>query len=286
MPRAQQRILTEQRPVRQYQTGEGVLITMEEIERFLSLYESMDRAEGTIKFYRRKLTRFYRDLPEDKRIRHGFMESWRESLLKEYAPASVNASQSAVNAFLDYIGHREYQLVGQIKEEKLPQPELSRAEYLHLLHTAKALGNEKVYLLIKLFACTGFFVKELPNLTVEAVREGKVVCYQNRVKQAVTIPSCVQKELLDFAERNGISSGAIFRTRSGQSIKRTYIPILMKPVCEAARIDDSRATPQSLRRLYFSTRAGIESNIALLVEQAMERQLEQEQLDVGWKEDH
>jgi integrase/recombinase XerD len=41
-----------------------------------------------------------------------------------------------------------------------------------------------------------------------------------------------------------------------------------------------------LRRLYFSTRAGIESNIALLVEQAMERQLEQEQLAVGWEEDH
>lgn len=152
------------------------------------------------------------------------------------------------------------------------------------MHTAKTLGNEKVYLLIKLFACTGFFVKELPNLTVEAVREGKVVCYQNRVKQAVAIPMCVQKELLSFAERNRITSGAIFRTRSGQSIKRTYIPILMKPVCEAARIDDSRATPQSLRRLYFSTRAGIESNIALLVEQAMERQLEQEQLSVGWNE--
>ena len=284
MPSARQRVMSEERMVRQRQPGEGTLITMEEIERFLALYESLDRAEGTIKFYRRKLTQFYEDLPEDKRIRHGFMESWRESLLKRYAPASVNASQSAANAFLDYIGHREYQLVGQIKEEKPPQPELSRAEYLHLLHTAKALGNEKVYLLIKLFACTGFFVKELPNLTVEAVREGKVVCYQNRVKQAVTIPACVQKELLDFAERNGITSGAIFRTRSGQSIKRTYIPILMKPVCEAAKIDDSRATPQSLRRLYFSTRAGIESNIALLVEQAMERQLEQEQLAVGWDE--
>ncbi len=284
MPSARQRVMSEERMVRQRQPGEGTLITMEEIERFLALYESLDRAEGTIKFYRRKLTQFYEDLPEDKRIRHGFMESWRESLLKRYAPASVNASQSAANAFLDYIGHREYQLVGQLKEEKPPQPELSRAEYLHLLHTAKALGNEKVYLLIKLFACTGFFVKELPNLTVEAVREGKVVCYQNRVKQAVTIPACVQKELLDFAERNGITSGAIFRTRSGQSIKRTYIPILMKPVCEAAKIDDSRATPQSLRRLYFSTRAGIESNIALLVEQAMERQLEQEQLAVGWEE--
>ena len=284
MPRAQQRVLTEQRPMRQHRVSEGILISLDDIEQFLALYESLNRTEGTVKFYRRKLTQFYGALPEDKRLRHGFMENWRVSLLKKYKPASVNASQSAVNAFLDYIGHREYQLVGQIKEEKPPQPELSRTEYLHLLHTAKTLGNEKVYLLIKLFACTGFFVKELPNLTVEAVRAGKVVCYQNRVKQAVVIPACVQKELLSFAERNGISSGPIFRTRSGQAIKRTYIPILMKPVCEAARIDDSRATPQSLRRLYFSTRAGIESNIALLVEQAMERQLEQEQLSVGWDE--
>lgn len=59
---------------------------------------------------------------------------------------------------------------------------------------------------------------------------------------------------------------------------------MMKPICEAAQISDSRATPQSLRRLYFSTRAGIESNVALLVEQAMERQLEQEQLSIGWNE--
>ena len=285
MPRAQQRVMSEQRPV-QHRAGKGTLITLEEIEQFLTLYESLDRTEGTIKFYRRKLLRFYQDLPEDKRIRYGFLEKWREALLKEYKPASVNAFLSAVNAFLDYIGHREYQLVGQLREEKPPQPELSRAEYLHLLHTAKALGNEKVYLLIKLFACTGLFAKELPNLTVEALREGKVLCYQNRVKQIVAIPACIQKELLSFTERNGIGSGPVFRTRSGRAINRTYVPILMKPVCEAARIPDGRANPQALRKLYLSTRAGIESNIALLVEQAMERMMEQEQLSIGWDGDY
>ena len=284
MPRAQQRVMSEQRPV-QHRAGKGTLITLEEIEQFLTLYESLDRTEGTIKFYRRKLLRFYQDLPEDKRIRYGFLEKWREALLKEYKPASVNAFLSAVNTFLDYIGHREYQLEGQLREEKPPQPELSRAEYLHLLHTAKALGNEKVYLLIKLFACTGLFAKELPNLTVEALREGKVLCYQNRVKQIVAIPACIQKELLSFTERNGIGSGPVFRTRSGRAINRTYVPILMKPVCEAARIPDGRANPQALRKLYLSTRAGIESNIALLVEQAMERMMEQEQLSIGWDGD-
>ena len=34
----------------------------------------------------------------------------------------------------------------------------------------------------------------------------------------------------------------------------------------------------------LSARAGIKSNISLLVEQAMERMLEQEQFSVGWEE--
>ena len=60
MPRAQQRVMSEQRPV-QHRAGKGTLITLEEIEQFLTLYESLDRTEGTIKFYRRKLLRFYQD---------------------------------------------------------------------------------------------------------------------------------------------------------------------------------------------------------------------------------
>ena len=46
----------------------------------------------------------------------------------------------------------------------------------------------------------------------------------------------------------------------------------------------SKGNPKSLRKLYLSTRSGIESNIALLVEQAMERMIEQEQFSVGWEE--
>ena len=59
--------MSEERPAQQHRSGEGTLITVEEIEQFLALYESLDRAEGTIKFYRRKLTQFYEDLPVDKR---------------------------------------------------------------------------------------------------------------------------------------------------------------------------------------------------------------------------
>ena len=284
MPKARQHILSE-RPLRQYRVAEVTMVAQEDVERFLTDYGQLDRAEGTYYFYRRKLWKFYEDLPGDKTIRHGTLENWQKKLLEEgYAPNTVNSFLSAANAFLDYIGHREYQLAGQLREEKPPQPELSRAEYFHLLRTAKALGKERVYLLMKVFATVGILVQDLQELTVEAVREGKVICGKNRKQQILAVPKCLQKELLSFADRNDILSGPIFLTRDGRPMHRTYISGVMKPVCETAQLTDGRANPKGLRKLYLSNRAVIESNIALLVEQAMERQLEQEQLSVGWEE--
>ena len=284
MPRTRQHILGE-RPVRQHRPSGGVVMTQDGIQRFLAAYQEMGRKEGTVQFYRRKLQRLYQDLPEDKTIRHGTLKQWQGQLLQSgYTPGSVNAFLSAANSYLDYIGHREYQLAGQLKEEKAPQPELSRAEYLHLLRTAKILGKEKIYLLIKVFASTGLFAQELPEVTVEAVREGKIICDQNKQKQIVTVPACLRKELLDYAQKNGILSGPIFQTRDGRPMHRTYVTAAIRNLCEDAKIPGSKGNPKSLRKLYLSTRAGIESNVSLLVEQAMERMLEQEQFSVGWEE--
>ena len=175
-------------------------------------------------------------------------------------------------------------MAGQLKEKKTPQPELSRAEYLHLLQTAKMLGKEKVYLLIKVFASTGLFAQELPEVTVEAVHDGKIVCAQNKQKRIVTVPSCLQRELLDYAQKNGILSGPVFQTRDGRPMHRTYVTAAIRNLCEEAKVPGEKGNPKSLRKLYLSTRSGIESNIALLVEQAMERMIEQEQFSVGWEE--
>ncbi len=269
---------------RQHQPSEGVPVTQEDIQGFLTAYEELDRAEGTVRFYQRKLRRFYQDLPEDKVIRPDTMKNWQKKLLQDgYAPGSVNAFLSAANSYLDYIGHREYQLAGQLKEKKALQPELSRAEYLHLLRTAKALEKEKVYLLIKVFASTGLFAQELPEVTVEAVQNGKIVCEQNKYKQTVTVPACLKGELLGYARKNGILSGPIFRTRDGRPMHRTYVSAAIRNLCEEAGIPGEKGNPKCLRKLYLSTKAGVESNISLLVEQAMERILEQEQFSVGWE---
>ena len=59
---------------------------------------------------------------------------------------------------------------------------------------------------------------------------------------------------------------------------------IIRQLCAAAKVPEEKGNPRCLKRLYQSTRAGIEDNIALLVEQTHSRLLEQEQLEIGWEE--
>lgn len=287
MPQTRQHVQRRSaRPMtRPNQSDPGVRVTRESIEEFLDACRAEGRVEGTLKWYQRGLKYLYEALPEDKTVRYGTLERWREELLqKGYAPGTINSFLSVSNSYLDFIGHREYQLASQLKPEAELRPELTRREYLRLLQTARTLGREKEYLLIKLFGSTGLTVQELSKVTVEAVEEGEVVAFSNRVKQIHSLPKGLQKELLDYARRSGRLSGPLFLTKEGVPLSRTYVTTIIRQLCTAARVGEEKGNPRCLKRLYQTTRSGIEENIALLVEQAHERLLAQEQLEIGWEE--
>lgn len=231
------------------------------------------------------LKRLYQDLPEDKTIRHGTLERWRENLIQQgYAPGTINSFLSSGNSFVDFEGHREYQLIGQLELEESLQPELTKVEYLCLLQTARALGKEKVYLLIKRFGSTGLTVQELPKVTVKAVETGKVTVVFSWVKSVVHIPEHLQAELLEYAKRRGCLSGPIFRTGNGTPVNRTYVSTAIRSLCAEAQVSEEKGNPRCLKRLYQATRGVIENNISPLVEQTMDRLLEQAQLEIGLEE--
>ena len=284
MPQTRQHIQGE-RPMHQHRRTEtGVLLTQESIEQFLDACQSRGRVEGTLQWYRRGLNRLYQALPEDKFIRQGALEQWREELMEmEYTPGTVNMFLSIANSYLDFVGHREYQLASQLKLKSSLQPELTREEYVQLLRTAKALDKERLYLLVKLFASTGLSVQELPNVTVEAVQKGEIVHFPHKVEQRVRIPECLRKELSGYIRRNGYTSGPIFQNKDGGPLNRTYVSIAIRRLCVEARIPEEKGNPRCLKRLYQNTRSDIENNVAMLVEQALDRVLEQEQSAIGWE---
>lgn len=265
--------------------GTGVPLTPEKIEAYLSELRDRGRVEGTLEWYRRGLNHLYASLPGEKLIRRNTLSEWKEKLLGEgYAPRTINTFLVAADGYLEEAGAREYQIATRLKPGDELQPELSRAEYLRLLRTAKTLGRERVYLLVKLFATTGLPLQELSMVTVEAVTAGKVTAESNGVTQIIRFPKFLQEELVTYAGRKGISSGPIFLARDGKPMSRTNVSTGIRQLCVAAQVSPEKGNPRCLKRLFQSTRADIEANIALLVEQAVERKLEEEQLLIGWEE--
>jgi integrase len=260
-------------------------VTWEEVCRYLDSLVARGRRRETIQVYRPKLEAFYHFLPEDKRVAADTLELWRAALLREgYSPGTANTHVSAANGLLAYLGRRDLQLIGQLDTEEEIQPELSRTEYLRLLATARNLGRERTYLMVKVFALTGIRVSELNRVMVRAVEEGRVLTACDGRAQYVLIPACLQKELAVYLRRVGITAGPVFVTRSGRPMRRTQVSGEIRTLCRDARVDGDKSNPRCLRRLYQVTQERIRDSVQILAEQAHERMLEEEQLTVGWEQ--
>lgn len=260
-------------------------VTWEEVCRYLDSLAARGRRRETIQVYRPKLEAFYHFLPEDKRVAADTLELWRAALLREgYSHGTANTHVSAANGLLAYLGRRDLQLIGQLDTEEEIQPELSRTEYLRLLATARNLGRERTYLMVKVFALTGIRVSELNRVTVRAVEEGRVLTACDGRAQYVLIPACLRKELTVYLRRVGITAGPVFVTRSGRPMRRTQVSGEIRTLCRDARVDGDKSNPRCLRRLYQVTQERIRDSVQILAEQAHERMLEEEQLTVGWEQ--
>lgn len=258
-------------------------ISFAQMEAYLQFLEEQQKSAGTIANYRRTLKAFYQYLPEDKTIRKDTVSLWQEHLLKEgYAARTVNARISAANGFLEYRGRRDLQAAPMPVEEEGEQPVLSRKEYLRLLQAAKGQGKERSYLLVKTICVIGIRVQEMAQLTVEAVRAGRVTVCSHGVERELAIPVALQSELLAYGEREEIRSGALFVSRNGVPLTRAHIFEDIKSLCRSANVSEEKGNPRCLLKLHQATREELQAQISSLVFQAYDRLLEQEDVFVGW----
>ena len=143
----------------------SIEMTLESIQQYLDNLVERGCAPDTIATYRRSLMKLYSFLPPEKKVYSDTLEFWRVELLEKYTVRTANACVSAVNGYLEYHGVRSLQITKPLPLPKDMGPELTRAEYLHMLEEAICEGNERAYLLTKVFACTGITVRELQYLT-------------------------------------------------------------------------------------------------------------------------
>lgn len=262
-------------------------LTSEVQERFLNHLLEKGRSQVSLQEYGRTLAMLRGCLSEEKIITASTGPWWKRRLEEQgLSPRTINARMSVWNSLTRYLGHMDWQVGDFACVQGDVQPELTRAEYLRLLSAARQLDQGRAYLLIKTLGGAGLRIQELPQLTAEAVRRGTVRLESRGGVNArfLHLPAILQGELLEYAAREGITEGPVFATSGGKPLDRSNVWQCIKRVSRDARVPEEKANPRCLWKMYQSTKEGIQANIAVLVEQAYERLLEQEQLAVGWRE--
>ena len=266
-------------------TDEGVILTRGILDDYVEQLRKQGRREDSVRNSETIFQQFFDILPQSKVITRETLLQWRKSLLEEgYAVRTANSKVSLINSLLESMDCREYQVSGQLETEEYLAPELTRQEYIRMLQTARTLGDQRSYLLTKLFATTGLAVLDLPKVTVEAARVGNLRIESGKKQELLRFPACLQEDLLYYANLNGRNGGSIFTKKNGEPLARTQVSLYIQQLAVDARVPAEKGNIRCLRQLYKNAISSIEANFELLVQQAYARQLELEQLSVGWEE--
>lgn len=146
---------------------------------------------------------------------------------------------ASLNSFFDFLGWVDLKVKSIKLQRQIYCPEekeLTKAEYIRLVNTAKQKGNERLNLLIQTICGTGIRVSELQFITVEAVKCGEATVSLKGKTRTVFIVKELKQKLLRYAAEQKIESGAIFITRTGKPMSRTNIWREMKNLCTAAGV--------------------------------------------------
>ena len=150
-------------------------MTAELVAKFLEELRREERSSGTLEKYGRDVRAFAAFL-DGRAVTRDLTTQWREHLLSGgYAPVTVNSMVAAVNRFFAVQGWEDCRIQSLRLQRRFfrdERRELDRDEYLRLIETARALGRERLALLMEAMCATGVRVSEVKYLTVEAAGRG------------------------------------------------------------------------------------------------------------------
>ena len=247
----------------------GRILTEKIIGDFSCCLKSEEKSENTLEKYLRDVRAFAAYLGGAAVTKETVIAYKNKLLSENYAVRSVNSMLASLNSLFAFLGWTDCR-VKSIKLQRQiycsEERELTKAEYMRLVNTAKQKGNERLNLILQTICGTGIRVSELQYITVEAVKCGEAIVSLKGKTRTIFIVRELQKKLLRYAAEQGISSGTIFITRTGRPLSRTNIWREMKGLCEQAGVNPQKVFPHNLRHLFARVFYGIEKDIAKLAD--------------------
>lgn len=247
----------------------GRFLTDKLIAEFSAYLKNEEKSQNTTEKYLRDVRMFAAHF-RGTEITKEMVIAYKSKLLAEhYAVRSVNSMLASLNSLFTFLGWSDCKVKSMKLQRQIYCPEekeLTKAEYLRLVNTAKRKGKERLNLILQTICGTGIRVSELEYITVEAAKSGKAVVALKGKTRSVFLVKELQKKLLRYATEQNISSGTIFITRNGKPLSRTNIWREMKGLCQEAGVHPQKVFPHNLRHLFARVFYGIEKDIAKLAD--------------------
>ena len=247
----------------------GRFLTDKLVTEFSAHLKNEEKSQNTTEKYLRDVRMFAAHF-RDTEITKEKVIAYKSKLLAEhYAVRSVNSMLASLNSLFTFLGWSDCKVKSMKLQRQIYCPEekeLTKAEYLRLVNTAKRKGKERLSLILQTICGTGIRVSELKYITVEAATSGKAVVALKGKTRSVFLVKELQKKLLRYATEQNISSGTIFITRNGKPLSRTNIWREMKGLCQEAGVHPQKVFPHNLRHLFARVFYGIEKDIAKLAD--------------------
>ena len=243
-------------------------ITPALIQKYAAFLREQERAASTVVKYVHELT-VLEILLAGRPVTKGALLEWKEDLIGQYTPASVNNKLAAVNGFLSFCGMGALRL-RPLKIQKAlflsEEKELTRAEYVRLVRAAEQAENERLSLVIQTICATGIRVSELRFITAEAVQTGRAEVSNKGKRRTVFLPDKLRKLLRAYLQKQKITAGAVFVSKNGKPLDRSNIWRDMKALCESAGVEPGKVFPHNLRHLFARTFYSIEKDLSRLAD--------------------
>lgn len=132
-----------------------LVINEKYVMEYINYLREQERSKATLQKYLHDLNALLNFL-NGSELTETELINWKESLINQSAPASVNAMLVAVNGYVKYMGWMEL-LVKPLKIQRSlfleEEKELTREKYVRLVKAAQKQENERLALVIRQSFC-------------------------------------------------------------------------------------------------------------------------------------
>lgn len=222
-------------------------------------------ADSTVKSYLRTAEKFEEcyGVPTKKNLK-----TYREWLLVNYKPQTVNLRIRAMNCYLECMGKEKWKLrFLRIQQRQFVENVISEDDYVHLKDCLKSDEEWLWYFVIRFFTATGVRVSELIQIKVEDVKVGHLDLHSKGEKvRRVYIPKTLQEETLRWLHGEHKENGPLFLNKYGNPITTRGISGQLKKIALRYHVDPNVVYPHSFRHRFAKNFLEHNHDIAFLAD--------------------